>query len=172
MDTVSIDRINKLHPAIRNEVLSLYNQANAALSGRAQMRVVQGYRTFKEQDGYYALGRTVVNPDGKSSKRPMGNKVTNAKAGQSYHNYGLAIDFCLLIDGKEISWDTVKDWDGDKQADWIEVVLIFTKAGYKWGKAFNDMPHLEKSFGKDWRDYLALHNAGKVDANGYVLIAA
>ena len=154
MDAVTAGRINKLHPKIREEVRSLVEQANAALTGNAQVRIVQGYRTFSEQDILY-------------KQRP---KVTNAKAGQSYHNYGLAIDFALLIDGKQISWDAAKDWDGDKQSDWLEVVLLFTKAGYKWGKAFNDLPHLEKSFGKNWRDLLALRNAGKIDKDGYVII--
>lgn len=143
MDKVSEDRIKLLHPKIREEVKKLYDQANSVLTGRAKVRIVQGYRTFAEQDGLY-------------KQRP---KVTNAKGGQSYHNYGLAIDFCLLIDGKEISWDTAKDWDGDKQADWLEVVLVFTRAGYKWGKAFNDLPHLEKTFGLNWRDMLKKYNA-------------
>lgn len=154
MDAVTAGRINKLHPKIREEVRNLVEQANAALTGNAQVRIVQGLRTFAEQDAMY-------------KQRP---KVTNAKGGQSYHNYGLAIDFALLIDGKQISWDSAKDWDGDKQSDWLEVVLLFTKAGYKWGKAFNDLPHLEKTFGKNWRDYLALKNAGKVDPEGYVII--
>ena len=170
MDKVTEERIKLLHPKIRAEVKALVEQANKALTGNAQVRIVQGYRTFKEQDGLYALGRAVVNPNGKTAKRPMGSTVTRAKAGQSYHNYGLAIDFSLLIDGKTISWDTVKDYDGDLQSDWLEVVLIFTKSGYKWGKAFNDLPHLEKSFGKNWRDYLVLKNAGQVDKDGYVLI--
>jgi peptidoglycan LD-endopeptidase CwlK len=142
MDKVSEERINLLHPKIREEVRRLYIDANLALTGRAKVRIVQGLRTFEEQDKLFL-------------QRP---KVTNAKGGQSYHNYGLAIDFALLIDGKEISWDAAKDWDGDKQADWLEVVLLFTKAGYKWGKAFNDLPHLEKSFGYDWRKLLEKYN--------------
>ncbi len=154
LDAISLTRIEKLHPKIREEVKALVEQANEALTGRAKVRIVQGYRTFAEQDALY-------------KQRP---KVTNAKGGQSYHNYGLAIDFALLIDGKTISWDTAKDYDGDGQSDWLEVVLIFTKSGYKWGKAFNDLPHLEKTFGKNWRDYLAQHNAGQVDKDGYVLI--
>ena len=143
MEKITEDRINKLHPKVREEVRDLVNKANAALTSHSQIRIVQGLRTFEEQDGLYL-------------KRP---KVTNAKGGQSYHNYGLAIDFCLIIDGKEVSWNTTKDFDGDKIADWLEVVQIFVKAGWYWGKAFNDLPHLEKTFGLTWKDMLKKYKA-------------
>ena len=84
------------------------------------MRIVQGLRTFPEQDALYA-------------QRP---KVTNAKGGQSYHNYGLAIDFCLIIDGKQVSWNSTKDSDNDHVADWEEVIRIFEAAGWKSGRAW------------------------------------
>ena len=135
MDAVTAGRINKLHPKIREEVRSLVEQANAALTGNAQVRIVQGYRTFSEQDALY-------------KQRP---KVTNAKAGQSYHNYGLAIDFALLIDGKQISWDAAKDWDGDNQSDWLEVVLLFTKAR-KNNKELASV--LTEQYGTIWMDEL------------------
>lgn len=143
MDQISETRINLLHPKVREEVRDLVNKANAALTSHSQIRIVQGLRTFEEQDALYL-------------KRP---KVTNAKGGQSYHNYGVAIDFCLIIDGKEVSWNTTKDFDGDKIADWLEVVQIFVKAGWYWGKAFNDLPHLEKTFGLNWRDMLKKYKA-------------
>lgn len=159
-DKISLQRIALLHPKVRAEVLALYEQANKALTGRAQIRIVQGYRTFAEQAALYAQGRTKKGP-----------KVTNAGPGQSLHNYGTAIDFALLIDGKTISWDIGKDFDGDRKADWMEVVDIFKKAGWSWGgdwKSLKDYPHLEKTFGLTWRQLLALHNWKKVDAAGYV----
>ena len=161
MDKITSDRIDKLHPRIRNEVRYLVQKANAALSGRAQVRIVQGLRTFAEQDALYAQGRT----------KP-GDKVTKAKGGQSIHNYGLAIDFCLLIDGSHISWSLTEDWDGDKVSDWMEIVKIFTDQGYEWGGRwkFVDNPHLQKTFGYTWETLLQLHNSGKVDQEGYVLI--
>ena len=146
-DKPTIQRIALLHPNIREEVTKLIEKSNLALKGRAQVRIVQGYRTFQEQDKLYAQGRTTPGPI-----------VSKARGGQSYHCYGVAIDFCLLIDGKEISWNVGKDWDGDGIADWIEVVKVFTDAGWKWGKAFNDLPHLEKNHGLDWRVMLKRHD--------------
>lgn len=148
MDTITAERVEKLHPAIRDEVKLIIELVDEALTGVAQIRIVQGLRTFEEQDGLYAQGRTKKGP-----------KVTKAKGGQSYHNYGLAVDFALLINGKEISWDTRKDFDKDGIADWDEVVRIFEAHGYLWGKAFNDLPHLEKTFGYNWRALLKKYNA-------------
>lgn len=140
MDKISLQRIEKLHPKIREEVKALVEKANAQLTSHSEIRIVQAYRTFAEQDALY-------------KQRP---KVTNAKGGQSLHNYGLAIDFALLIDGKEISWDLKKDWDGDKVADWMEVVKVFTDAGYEWGGKwkFKDNPHFQKTFGYTWQQLL------------------
>lgn len=163
MDSISLQRIEKLHPKIRESAKQAFAEAEAVLTGRAKPRITCGYRTFAEQQALYDQGRT----------KP-GSIVTNAKPGQSYHAYGLAADFALLIDGKEVSWNTTKDWDNDKQADWMEVVNCFVKQEFSWGGswkgAFKDMPHLEKTLGYHWRQLLQLHNDGKVDDNGYVLI--
>jgi len=104
-----------------------------------------------------------VNPDGKSEKKPFGNKVTNAKGGQSYHNYGVAIDFVLIIDGKDASWDINKDWDDDQVADWIEVVKIFKAAGWEWGgnwTSLKDYPHFQKTFGNSISDLIKKYKQG------------
>lgn len=162
LDAVSIARIDKLHPKLRTEAAALYGLACCALTGNATIRITQGLRTFPEQAALYAQGRT----------KP-GSIVTNAKPGQSFHNYGLAIDFALLIDKKSISWETGKDFDGDKVADWMEVVRIFKNAGWSWGGDWRtslDMPHLQQAFGFTWQELLKMHTAGKTDRNGYVLI--
>ena len=117
--------------------------------------VTQGMRTFEEQDNLF-------------NQKP---KVTNAKGGQSIHNYGLAFDFCL-IEGKKTIWDVAKDFDSDKRPDWAEVVEVFKKAGYTWGgdfRSFKDAPHFEKTFGHTWQQLLELKKAGKT-TNGYVNI--
>lgn len=157
MDKVTQERIEKLHPSVRAEVTKIINECNNNLTGRAQVRISQGLRTFEEQNELYAQGRT-----------KGGKKVTNAKGGQSIHNYGLAVDIVLIIDGKTASWDTVKDWDNDKVADWYECVKIFAKYGWDWGgnwKTFKDLPHFEKK-GFAWRS-LSLKSK---DKNSYIII--
>lgn len=151
MDKSSKEKILKLHPSIRIEVIQIITEIDKALNGRAKIRITQGLRTFAEQDALYA-------------KKP---KVTNAKGGQSIHNYGLAVDMCLIIDDKEVSWDTVKDWDGDKISDWMECVAIFKKYDWNWGgdwKSFKDLPHFDKKGYSDWKILIKLPR----DKDGYV----
>lgn len=158
MDKITEQRIALLHPNIRQEVTDIINECNRALTGRAQVRISQGLRTFGEQDNLYAIGRT----------KP-GKIVTNAKGGQSIHNYGFAVDIVLIIDGKTASWDTAKDWDSDQVSDWTECVNIFKKFGWSWGgdwSSFKDMPHFDKIGFSNWR----LLQAKKRDANNYVII--
>lgn len=158
MDTATSKRIALLHPSVREEVTKIIQECDAALTGRAKVRITQGLRTFKEQEDLYAIGRT----------KP-GKKVTNAKAGQSIHNYGFAVDICMIIDGKVASWDHKKDWDNDKTADWYECVKIFAKYGWDWGgnwKSFKDIPHFEKKGLNSWRKLNKLQK----DKQGYVIL--
>lgn len=158
----SLALIEKLHPAVREHARAAFTEAYTALTGRAQLIITSTLRDFKEQQALYDQGRT----------KP-GQKVTDAKPGQSMHNYGLAMDGAIRIDGKELDWNFSKDWDGDKQSDWMEVVLICKKHGFKWGGdwiSFKDMPHFEMTFGHKYADLLALHNANKMDNNGYVIL--
>lgn len=135
-----------LHPKLREEAISLFADAECKLTGRAKPRITFSLRTMAEQQAIYNQGRTTP-----------GNIVTNAKPGASYHNWGLAIDFALIIDGKEVSWDIGKDWDGDHTSDWMEVVNIFKAKGWEWGgdwKSLKDYPHLQKTFGHKWQELL------------------
>lgn len=167
-DKISEPRVALLHPKIRDEVRNLINKAEARMPGVA-IRIAQGLRTFEEQDKLYAQGRTTP-----------GKRVTNAKGGSSFHNYGLAFDFLLMYD-KDLngtyevaSWNTKEDFDKDGESDWMEVVDIFEAANYTWGGRFSsipDQPHFEKTFGVNWRGYLQLYNEQKFyPGTKYVII--
>ena len=155
-DQVTLDRIKLIHPKLREEVMEIYDEISEALKGRAICRFTYTLRTFAEQDLLF-------------KKIP---KVTNAKGGMSYHNYGLAIDIVLIIDGVAASWDIKKDFDGDGKADWMEVVAIFKSFGWEWGGdwKFYDAPHFQKSLGYSVKQLLALHQSGNVDKYGFVKI--
>lgn len=150
-DKITVDRIQTLHPKIREEVMSLYIKANNSLGKGVRLRFSYTFRTFEEQNMLYSKGRT--NP---------GPRVTNAKGGQSIHNYGLAFDIVLLYDKngdgvfEEVSWDMNRDGDKDGVADWLEVTKVFTSAGYTNGFLKNgnrwDFPHFQKDFGLSWQD--------------------
>lgn len=147
MDSATLKRIETAHPCVVDELREIYKEISAALKGRATCRFTHVLRSFKEQTELYAQGRT----------KP-GKIVTNAKAGYSYHNYGLAVDICLIIDGKSAVWDTKTDFDIDGIADWMEIVRIFKAHGWEWGgdwKRFPDLPHFQKTFGFSIADLLA-----------------
>jgi len=139
-DKISEQRIALLHPAVKDEILTLLNKAEDTITGdEVCIRVVQGLRTIAEQNDLYAQGRT----------KP-GAIVTNAPGGKSAHNYGLAIDICWLwkqADGT-YKYDDKKAWlTGPK---FMKVVDLFKSAGYTWGgdwTTIKDTPHFEKMFG-------------------------
>jgi len=160
-DTKTLERINLLHPKVREEVLELYYAITRALTGRCYCRFSYTLRTFAEQDAIYAQGRT----------KP-GKIVSNARGGYSYHNYGLAIDIVLIKDGKEAIWDTKGDYDGDGRSDWQEVVTIFKQYGWEWGGDWNfkDYPHFQKTFGYSVRQLLQMYKNQLLDQEGYVII--
>ncbi|MEK4669131.1 MULTISPECIES: peptidoglycan-binding protein [unclassified Niallia] len=90
--------------------------------------ITDGYRSKAEQDALYAQGRT----------KP-GKIVTNAKGGQSNHNFGIAVDFCLTNEKGTIANYTVN-------SNWRRVAAIAKSKGFEWGgdwKGFVDNPHLE-----------------------------
>lgn len=157
-DKVSEQRVQLLHPKIRDEVKALIEKAESGFPPKIAIRIVQGLRTIAEQDALYAQGRGMP-----------GKKVTNAKGGKSFHNYGLAFDFALIydIDGngtwETLSWDLAKDFDSDRIPDWKEVVKVFEDAGYEWGGRWAtivDAPHLQKTFGFKWQQLLVRYNEG------------
>lgn len=169
-DIQSVARVAALHPAIRNDVIAAIDAAEANLPKWIAIRVVQGLRTWDQQAALFALGRSVKNPDGATAKKPLGNIVTNARAGQSLHNYGLAIDFAILIDKdrngtyEEISWNMVTDYDKDGIMDWQEVVNAFIAKGFEWGgswRTFKDYPHCQKTFGQTWQSLSVLYQQKK-----------
>lgn len=167
MDKITLDRIKLLHPKLREEAMEIFEEINKALTGKAICRFSHTLRTFAEQDALFAQGRT----------KP-GKRVTNARGGESMHNYGLAIDIVLLVDRdgngsfESAVWDTKTDFDGDRVADWMEIVKIFKMHGWTWGGdwKFVDPPHFEKSLGKPIVEMRRMHAAGKVDKQGYVLL--
>jgi peptidoglycan L-alanyl-D-glutamate endopeptidase CwlK len=135
-DPISLQRIAKLHPDVRAEVQAI---ALGLWQGDVYLRITHGLRTWEEQAVLYAIGRTT-----------RGRIVTKAKAGQSYHNYGLAIDFCVLTPQKRASWNRDEDFNGDAVADYIHVVVAVKYKGWEMGgdwTSFKDYPHLQKTFG-------------------------
>lgn len=96
------------------------------------------YRDNEAQDALYAQGRT----------KP-GKRVTNAKAGQSMHNYRLAFDFVPMINNQCAWSDTLL---------FLKCGKIGVSLGLTWGGNFTtikDMPHFEYTNGLTLADLQA-----------------
>lgn len=115
--------LGKVHP----ELAARFERVRTACAALGVTIIpTQGLRTIAEQDALYAKGRTAP-----------GKIVTNARGGSSLHNFGRAIDFAFLVDGKA-SWDD--------RLPWALVGAMGVHLGLEWGGAwvrFPDRPHFQ-----------------------------
>lgn len=123
-DSRSEENIRTLIPAAQKVARVWLGQAKkvAARSG-LDVKIICGTRTYGEQDALY-------------KKRP---KVTNAKGGYSWHNFGLAFDFGVFsMDGKKYFGESPLYEELGKLARDIKDA--------EWGgdwKSFKDEPHIQ-----------------------------
>jgi len=112
----------------------------AAQEIRVPILIYFTLRTFAEQEVLYAIGRT-----------EPGKIKTNARGGESYHNYGLAFDFAIDPSGPGIEWASGVDINDDKIPDYRQIGEIGEDFGLQWGGRFKsikgDYGHLQFSFG-------------------------
>lgn len=100
--------------------------------------ITSTYRDAESQNALYAQGRTAP-----------GKKVTNAKAGQSFHNWKVAFDFCPIVNGKAV-WNDVALYT--KCGEIAEVV------GLEWAgrwKTFKELAHCQYTGGLTLADFQA-----------------
>ena len=91
--------------------------------------VVSGLRDISEQTRLFAQGRTQPGPI-----------VTHAPAGQSWHNFGLAVDLApmntigkLVWNTAEPAWNRLGQYGEAQQLEW----------GGRWPQPKRDLPHLQ-----------------------------
>lgn len=100
------------------------------------------YRTVDEQAQLYKIGRTIQG-DGPTAARPLGRIITNARAGESAHNYRMALDFVPLVFGKP-------QWS-DKHPHWQTLGELAERANLEWAgrwTRFRETAHLQMP---EWR---------------------
>ena len=155
----SLAALRKMHPILGQEPVESYLENYERLTGVCIPFVTATIRTPGEQAELFKKGRTTMGlpcscsgkVNGNCSKHPLGMIVTRANAYQSLHNYGLAIDYALIKDGKTLNYEIGKDFDGDGVADFLEIVHVMKQIyGYEWAgdwNTFKEYPHFQKSFG-------------------------
>lgn len=127
--------INDLHP----QVQELCEQFIAKCAEQGiEVMLTSTYRDHESQNALYAQGRTTA-----------GKIVTNAKAGESFHNYRVAFDFAPVVNG-QIPWNDTK---------------LFTKCGeiaenvgLEWAgrwQSFKELAHCQFTDGLKLADFKA-----------------
>jgi peptidoglycan L-alanyl-D-glutamate endopeptidase CwlK len=141
LNNSSEKRLSQVHPELARRVRLAITELNGQ---ELNIQVVQGLRSFDEQNVLYAQGRTAP-----------GKIVTNAKGGYSNHNFGLAVDLCpFLSDGKP-------HWSAS-EGTWKAIGKAAERQGLEWGgrwKTFVDRPHVQLP-GLSVADCRALYRQG------------
>jgi peptidoglycan L-alanyl-D-glutamate endopeptidase CwlK len=129
--------INELLPPVKQRVEKFEKLCE---ENGIDLLITSTYRDNESQNALYAQGRTTP-----------GKIVTNAKAGQSWHNHRCAIDVVPLVNGKP-------NWD-DKAPVWKTIGKLGKEAGLEWAgewKSFKELAHFQYTGGLT----LAQLNAG------------
>jgi hypothetical protein len=142
-DPVTDARVGTLHPSIREAVRRALKAVCNNLG--IQLRVTDAFRGEAAQTAALQAGNS------------------NAAFGESYHNYGLAVDVVELQSDGTVNWNT----------HYSAIAYYFCQEGFAWGgewRSIQDRPHFECSFGLNWKDLQWRAENGFVSEENYVLL--
>ncbi|MFG6605291.1 M15 family metallopeptidase [Sulfitobacter sp. 1A10445] len=127
---------NRFQPLVGRTAQTMVARMKAA---GFPIRVTSTYRSHEEQARLYAQGRTTP-----------GNIVTNAKPGESFHNYGVAFDVVFREQGYDASPEM-----------WQSLGSVGKALGLEWGGDWKnpDRPHFSQTLGYTLKDF----QSGNVD---------
>jgi peptidoglycan LD-endopeptidase CwlK len=117
--------LSKVNPVLAARIQAV---ASSLAAQGITIIVVQGLRTVEEQDALYAQGRT-----------SPGKIVTNAKGGQSWHNFGLAVDCAPENPDNSIDWNASHPQWKAMEAAGVKMGLV---SGANWVR-IADAPHFQ-----------------------------
>uniref|UniRef100_UPI0035CA4330 M15 family metallopeptidase n=1 Tax=uncultured Sphingomonas sp. TaxID=158754 RepID=UPI0035CA4330 len=123
-----------LQPHVRVMAQQLLDRTKAA---GIPLIVTFTRRSLARQAALYAQGRTTA-----------GAIVTNAKPGDSFHNYGLALDVVPTELLALPHWGDTPDHQAHTDVLWAQLGAIGKSIGFRWGGEFHsirDRPHFEWS---------------------------
>ncbi len=128
--SIELTSLNPRVAAMARKFLELARRNNL------DIRIITAFRSWDEEDKLYAQGRWAP-----------GQIVTNARGGDSYHNWGLAFDAAPFEQGK-----MTNDMGKFKQMG-----AFGEQVGLKWGGTFRalvDYPHFQYTFDLNTWDLL------------------
>jgi peptidoglycan L-alanyl-D-glutamate endopeptidase CwlK len=125
--------LNDLLPPVK---LKVERFMGMCVANNIDLLITSTYRDIESQNALYAQGRTAP-----------GSIVTNAKGGDSFHNYKCAVDVVPLINGKP-------DWVGSHPI-WTRLGELGKEAGLEWAgewKTFKELAHFQYTGGLSLAD--------------------
>lgn len=142
---MTTDLLNTVYPDLRVRMRRVYSCMFAQY--KLMMRCDQGLRTWDEQDRLYALGRTTA-----------GSIVTYARGGESFHNFGCAVDSCF------IGADPYMEKSMRAAFYWSEYARFCKGFGLRVGADFThpDRSHAEITYGLNLIDLQEIYDIGKL----------
>lgn len=118
-DRSSIEKINTLNPKLISSAMKVYNRCQKE---GVPIYIVWGSRNVHEQDLLYKFGRTIP-----------GRILTMKRGGYSPHNYGLALDFCLIFNNETmLTWEDAAPREYWRKK-WRKVISFFSDEGWESG---------------------------------------
>lgn len=118
--------LTQIYPPFLERVVGMVEEARGQ---GAHYWAISGFRSYADQTRLHEQGRGKPGPI-----------VTNAKAGESSHNFGIAIDFCRdgVVDRRGLQ----PDW---KPESYFELGEAARNHGLEWGGGwqFKDNPHVQ-----------------------------
>ncbi len=160
-DKMTEDKLAIVYPSVASAWV-LVRQEMLAVH-KVQIRITEGLRTFTEQSQLYSLGRTRKQSGTWIVTDPK-KVVTHARAGESLHQYGLAIDTCFMGSNPYVEGNGYRELS---RILWSEFGRLCKKNGLEWGGDWLadkiDRPHAEMSFGLSIHDLQMIHEGGGVD---------
>lgn len=138
INETGMGRLAKVHPRLSDLIQQLAAQMSEEIG------VTQGLRSFNEQDALYAQGREDL--DAVNTLRTALNwaaiteaeniRVTNARGGFSWHNFGLAVDVVPFASASQPDWNV-------RHPVWLELVDKGEALGLTSGISWGDEPHFQ-----------------------------
>lgn len=138
---ISSRKIEDLQPKVQILAHKFIDMCH--LSG-IDVLITSTYRDKENQDALYAQGRI---KDTKGNWYVIGKTITNAKGGQSFHNYAVAFDFVPIINGKP-------QWDAEEI--FRHCGAIAKSIGLEWAGdwiSFKEMAHCQYTDGLSLADF-------------------
>lgn len=143
-DPRSEGNIQTLLPKVQLAARNFLGRAKAAMATHGiDVKIISGTRTFAQQDDLYAQGRS-----------KSGNVVTNARGGQSNHNFGVAWDVGLFQGSAYL----------DESPHYRELGQLGKSMGLEWGgdwASIQDEPHFQTDGDGDLATIVAKFEVGE-----------